>query len=60
MDDTRPGTDLMPEDIKQLMDDGGAMSVLASEIHRLAVIIDSLHQRVVALEKQSGTGISTL
>ena len=60
MDDSRPGTDPMNLHIKVLADAGGDVSVLANEVHRLATVIDSLHQRLAALEKITGAGISAL
>ena len=60
MDDSRPGTDLMDLHIKVLIDAGGDASVLATEIQRLATVIDILHQRLAALEKITGSGITAL
>ena len=60
MDDSRPGTDLMDQHIKDLKDAGGDTSVLANEIQRLATVIDNLHQRLTALERMSGSGFSAL
>ena len=60
MDDSRPGTDPMSLDIKVLIDAGGDVSALANEIQRLATVIDSLHQRIAALEKATGSGITAL
>jgi hypothetical protein len=60
MDDSRPGTDPMDLHVKELIDAGGDVSVLANEIQRLATVIDSLHQRLAALEKITGPNITAL
>jgi hypothetical protein len=59
MDDSRPGTDPMDEGLSSVKEAGGPSSVLAKEIERLAHVIDSLHQRIAALERSTGTGLTT-